>query len=362
MPETMRPSLSFKTLWVAFPFFLLTCLAQAEPTITLFAGSGLTQWNGEGRSATETSLDSPAGLSLDREGRVLIADMKLNRILRIGADGAVKSIAGTGFSGFGGDGGQADEAFLSKPAAAIGDASGNLWIADTQNHRIRKVGPDGIIQTIAGNGDGFFGLGSYSGDGGPALSAAFNFPRDLNLLPDGSLLVLDQMNGRIRKVAVDGKVETVIGGNPTDPLALKSPFDFFVDSNAKVWITDSPNDRIVSSTGTAKMNLVMGTRPHPAILPEKPTVYPQSPLGLVMDASGTMYWAEGDTNRVMRFSEKGKISVLFDGPQAKELRERKADKPELGRASNLLLLPDGGLLVSDNAKHCIWKISDFEEE
>jgi sugar lactone lactonase YvrE len=351
-----------KTLLFPLTLGLATLPALAEPQISVFAGNGETEWNEAGKAATETALINPTGMSLDPQGRILVADMKLHRVLRIDSQNKVEHIAGIGFSGFSGDGGPAAEAFLNGPSAAIADASGNIYIADSLNHRIRKIDTEGIITTLAGTGEGLFGMGSYAGDGGSALAAAFNFPRDIVLEADGSLLVLDQMNTRIRRIAPDGNVTTYIGDNPTDPLALKSPADFHLEEGGRLLIADSANGRIVSTTGSSLLKLVAGVRPSPAIVPEIPTVFPEDPNCVISDATGTLYWGELKLNRLVRCSPGGKTEVLFSGPQANELREKETAEPELGRATNLLLLPDGALLVSDNARHRIWKITDLESE
>jgi sugar lactone lactonase YvrE len=141
-------------------------------TITTFAGTGLRGFSGDGGPARDALLSNPTGLALDAAGNLYIADTGNSRIRKIGTDGRISTVAGSFTESFGGDGHPATEASLNRPAAVAVDAAGNLYIADTVNHRVRKVGSDGIIQTIAGSGN----TAGFGGDGGPATQAVLSYP------------------------------------------------------------------------------------------------------------------------------------------------------------------------------------------
>lgn len=162
-------------------------------TLSTVAGRGLRGYAGDGGRALDALLDSPAGLALDRHGNLYIADRWNHAIRKLDASGTIVTVAGRGLPGFSGDGGPATQARLNHPTAVAVDAQGNLYIADTENHRIRKVGPDGIIRTIAGDG-----IPGFEGDGGPAHQARLRLPSAIAVDPQGNVYVADRNNHRVR--------------------------------------------------------------------------------------------------------------------------------------------------------------------
>ena len=119
---------------------------------------------------------------------------------------SIRTIAGAGGAGFNGDGKPALSTRLSAPSGLVYDAAGNLFVADSGNHRIRRIGVDGTVTTVAGSG-----VGGFSGDGGPAVAAQLNFPRAIALAPDGTLYIADTGNNRVRRVTPDGLIATIAG-------------------------------------------------------------------------------------------------------------------------------------------------------
>jgi len=220
--------------------------AGGDP-ITL-AGTGAPGFNGDSLPATATQLFSPraitfagdgaiyfvdagntrvrafhaggtistvatiaaGGVAADNSGNVYISDIALHRVVRVDSSGLVAVIAGTGMAGFGGDGGPATSAQLNAPGGLAIDTLGTLYIADTGNHRVRMVGPDSVIATIAGTGAPDFG-----GDGGPALSAALSSPGGLALDTIGNLYVADTGNNRVRMLTA-----APVAGEQTQPLGI----------------------------------------------------------------------------------------------------------------------------------------------
>lgn len=164
-------------------------------TITTIAGTGTSGYSGDGGAALSAQLMGPEGITLDSEGRVVIADTGNNRVRRIALDGTIRTIAGTGVGGFSGDGGPATAAQLIYPYGLVFDALGNLFIADRYNGRVRKVDEAGIISTVVGNGS-FTG----SGDGGSATQAGLGMLTGLGLGPDGVLYIPIFSESKVRKV------------------------------------------------------------------------------------------------------------------------------------------------------------------
>jgi sugar lactone lactonase YvrE len=161
--------------------------------IATVAGNGTPAHNGEDLPATRAGLD-PHGIALDAMGNLYIADRANERVRRLdAAAGTIRTVAGTGAPGFAGDAGPARAARLNTPTGVTVDVQGNLYVADSGNHRVRRVGRDGVIATVAGNGEPFF-----SGDGGPATGVSLWNPSGLSLDPLGNLLITDTWNDRIR--------------------------------------------------------------------------------------------------------------------------------------------------------------------
>src|SRR3990167_6416847 len=172
--------------------------------ITTVAGTGDYGDGGDGGSATAAMLADPSGVALDGSGTLYIADANNNRIRKVDAAGTITTVAGTGESGYSGDGGLATAASLAYPTVVALDGSGTLYIADTNNQRIRKVDAAGTITTVAGTGR--YG---YSGDGGSATAAILNYPDGVALDNSGNLYIADTANQRIRKVDTAGIITTV---------------------------------------------------------------------------------------------------------------------------------------------------------
>ena len=171
--------------------------------LTIVAGNGIAGFSGDGGPANRASLNAPYGVAVDSAGNVYIADT-YNSLIRKVSGGIITTVAGNGFESFSGDGGPAVSASLFFPQGVAVDSVGNLYIADTNNLRIRRVS-GGTITTVAGNGKAVF-----SGDGGPATNAAISA---LGVAVDsaGNLYIADLCNNRIRKVA--GGTITTIAGN-----------------------------------------------------------------------------------------------------------------------------------------------------
>ncbi len=208
-------------------------------------------YSGDGAAATSAKLYSPKGTAVDSSGNLYIADAANYRVREVTAStGIITTVAGTGTAGYSGDGGQATSAMLNAPANITLDSSGNLYIADTSNNRIRKVTVStGIIFTVAGNG-----TAGYSGDGGAATSAELSGPYGMAVDSFGNLYIADTSNNRIRKVTVStGIISTVAGngttgfsgdGGPATSAELESPFDVEEDSSGNLYIADTSNNRI----------------------------------------------------------------------------------------------------------------------
>jgi sugar lactone lactonase YvrE len=220
--------------------------------ITTVAGSGTAGYSGDGGPATGARLSSPFGLAVDSAGALYIADKANHRIRKVSPNGVITTIAGNGIAGYSGDGGSPTSAQLNAPQAVVVDAAGNVYIADTANNTVRMVA-NGKITAFAGNG-----TSGCSGDGGPALAAQLDSPRGVALDAGGNLFIADTANGVIRQVAKDGTIATVAGyggwgysgdGGPALAARFEAPCGVAVDAAGKVYVADTNNQAIRLLTG-----------------------------------------------------------------------------------------------------------------
>jgi uncharacterized protein (TIGR03437 family) len=204
-------------------------------------------FSGDGGTATSATMNYPCGLALDAAGNLYAADSLNNRIRKLtSATGIITTVAGDGTAGLGGDGGLAINAHLNAPRAIRFDAAGNMYIADTLGHRIRKVDTHGIITTVVGTG-----YAGFSGDGGLAISAQLNHPSDFVLDSAGNIYIADTNNSRIRVVsAANGVINTIAGNGsfsfsgdngPALSAALNFPAGIVLGPYGSIYISDTQN-------------------------------------------------------------------------------------------------------------------------
>ena len=199
--------------------------------ITTIAGTGTAGFSGDGGPAGSAQLNLPYGLAVDAAGNLYIADLGNNRVRKVSPDGIIVTIAGTGVEGYSGDGGQANAAQLYTPRDVAVDAAANLYIAEFEGHRVRKVTPAGVISTVAGTG--VAGLG---GDGGSATVAELSFPAGLAVDRTGALYIADSGNNRVRKILSGGVISTLLGGSAST--ALATPTAVAVDRSLTVYVAE----------------------------------------------------------------------------------------------------------------------------
>ena len=187
-------------------FALAPLSAQTPGTITTAAGDGAASYSGDGGAATSAELNFPYGVAVDSSGNIYIADTDNHRIRKVTPGGTITTVAGNGVQGYSGDGGPATSADLNYPNGVAVDGSGNLYIADTNNVRVRKVTAGGIITTVAGNG-----AQGFAGDNGAATSAELSSQSRVAVDSFGNVYIADIDNSRIRKVSSSGVITTVAG-------------------------------------------------------------------------------------------------------------------------------------------------------
>lgn len=271
---------------------------DASGKITKIVGSG------GGSAAAQAGLKNPSGVCVDASGNIYIADSFNDRIRKVTSSGSVSTVAGTGQPGYAGDGGPAAAASLRRPYGVAADASGNLYIADSYNNVVRRVAPNGIITTVAGTG-----AAGYSGDGGPAVKAQLNRPESLALDASGNLYIADTFNSVVRKVGQDGTVTTVAGngvkgfsgdGGPAASASLNMPTGVAMDASGDLFISDFGNQRVrlVGSSGIITTYAGMGTASGGGDEGPAASAGLNCPFGLATDASGNLYIADSGNFKV----------------------------------------------------------------
>jgi uncharacterized protein (TIGR03437 family) len=337
-------------------------LAYSQRVITTIAGTD-SSFSGDGKPALEAPLGNLSGLAIDRDGNIFAVDPDNHLVVQVDGNGTLHVLAGNGIGGFSGDGGPATSASLSfyPPSYAVAvdgsgnifisdnvlvrkvtsggiittiagggqndpgdggpatqanlglvtgiavDRTGNVLIAETGNHRIRKIDANGIINTIAGNGHP-----GFSGDGGPATGATLNGPAGISVDPLGNILITDVQNGRVRRITPDGVIATIVGGGRS---ALVYPGSAIADRNGTVYVFENPfgvlkitpDGKITPLTIFQVDNFGGDGGPSTA-------AYVQTSLdhanGLAVDDSGNLYISDGAHGRIRKIDTNGIITTI----------------------------------------------------
>lgn len=339
--------------------FLLTSLTFsgsvfAQYTIQTVAGAGKLPVPGEGISATALRLVQPAAMSADGAGTVFILDNYFQAVLRVDRDGSVTRFAGIGEDGFSGDEGPAWEARLRNPGGVLATPSGELYIADSSNGRVRKVNAEGIITTFAGGGPL-----ARSGDGGPAVSAGIGNPYGLAVDDQGNLYFSDTFNHVVRKVsAADGTIITVAGSGvlgfsgdngPATEARLQRPLGIAVDRSGNLYIADSQNNRIRRvAAATGIITTIAGMSQAGFNGDNGPAVNAilNAPAGVAVADDGSVYIADTSNGRIRQI-RNGTITTIAGGGGNTSVDPVAAIRASLGAVNSVALDGQGNLLIAE---------------
>ena len=330
-------------------------------TITTIAGTGKDGFSGDGGPASQAQLNFPTGVAVNGEGNLYIADVGNHRIRKVDSTGTITTFAGTGERGFGGDGGPAIQAQLDAPTGVAVDGAGNLYIADRNNSRIRKVDSIGTITTIAGGG-------GFGEDGGPAIQARLSLPYSVAVDGAGNLYIADQYNNRIRRVDSTGTITTIAGtgelgfggdGGPATQARLFLPYGVAVDGAGNLYIADQYNHRIrkVDSTGT--ITTIAGTGERRFGGDGGPAIQAQldEPTGVVVDGAGNLYIADLANHRIRKVDSTGTITTIAGtGEQGFGGNDGPASQAHLFFPIAVAVDGAGTLYIADVGNHRIRKV------
>jgi uncharacterized repeat protein (TIGR01451 family) len=293
---------------------------DASGKLSRVAGTCQTGFSGDGGSAVNAQLNNPEGLAIDVFGNLYISDDGNQRIRRVTPEGIISTFAGNGSAGFGGDSGQATGAQLNNPKGIAVDTSGNLYIADQLNHRIRQVSANGIITTIAGSN-----TSGNAGDGGPATAANLEFPLGLALDTSGNLYVGDSGSNSVRKIVPGGIITLVAGtgaygytgdSGPAIVATLNGPAAVACDSAGNVYIADQGNFAVREVKLSGMISTYAGGNGFGSTGDNGPALQAQllGPGALAFDSAGDLYIGDQapgyPTSRVRMVSAGGAITTV----------------------------------------------------
>lgn len=280
------------------------------------AGTGVGSDTGDGGQATEAQIRLPRSIFPVSPGGYIFAEPFSHIVRLVDVNGIITTVAGNGTAGFSGDGGSAKTASLNFVHSASPTSNGGFLLADTLNHRIRRVSSAGTITTVAGNG-----VAGYSGDGGAAMSAQINNPRGVVALADGGFLIADSNNHRIRRVSLNGTITTVAGtgipgaagdaGQATSA-QLSLPFGVVPASDNGFLIVDTGNDRVrrVAGDGTIRTIAGNGSSGYNGDGIAATSASLNKPHNAAFQSDGGVLIADRSNERVRRVDAGGSISTL----------------------------------------------------
>ncbi len=350
----------------------LAPLAVLRPgIITNFAGIGTVGNNGDNGPAISAELWNPQGLALDTAGNLYIADSVAQVIRRVDTTGNITTVAGNPAIKSLGDGGPATSASLNAPTGVAVDAAGNLYIADSQNNRVRRV--DAVtnhITTVAGTGAATANLG----DGNLATAASLNNPTGVAIDTSGNLFIADQYNNRIRRVdAGTGVITTVAGGGiagsgtdglgdggPATNATLNRPSSIAFDAPGNLYIADTLNHLVREvSGGTISVVAGNGTPAYSEDGIEAVQASLNAPAGIRVDGGGNLYIADSNNSLIRKVNSSGIISTLAGQPNQFGFNSNNvlASNAQLNNPTDIAIDPSGTLYVADQGNSMVRKIA-----
>lgn len=347
---------------VAAAALALSAVPAAAQTNNIFtlAGTGIAGFNGDGIAAGTAQLNVPVDVESTPDGGYLITDQINYRIRRVSPAGTITTVAGTGTSGFGGDGGPATSAQISIPNGLVATSDGGFLFADSNNHRVRRVTPAGTISTVAGTGA--FG---FSGDGTPAVAAQLNFPAGVALTPDGGFLISDNDNHRVRKVSAGGTITTVAGtgvagfsgdNGPATAAQINDPGGIAAIGDGSYLIADINNHRVrrVSAGGTITTAAGSGSAGYTGDGGPAGAAQLNQPSGVAVLPGGGYLIGDRLNHAVRAVTAGGTIgTVAGTGTPGGAGNGGPAAAAQLNQPIGVTVTPDGDYLIADAVNHAV---------
>ncbi len=306
--------------------------------------------DGNGSSA---SFNLPNAVSVDASGNVYVADKNNNKIRKISPTGEVTTLAGSGVAGSA-DGIGSSASFYNPNGVAV-DASGNVYVADKNNHKIRKISPMGMVSTLAGSGE-------YGSTDGSGSSASFSFPDDVAVDTSGNVYVVD-MNNKIRKISPIGTVSTLAGSGKqgsADGIGSSATFNFpegvAVDASGNVYVADKNNHKIRKISPTGMVSTLAGSGAQGSADGSGSSASFNKPNGVAVDTSGNVYVADTDNNKIRKISPSGMVSTLAGSGKTGSV-DGSGSSASFSMPSGVEVDASGNVYVADTYSNKIRKIN-----
>lgn len=351
-----------------YPYILASAVLSAglvakAASLSTIAGTGVAGYSGDGGPAAEAKLNAPFGLVRGPDGAIWFCEYEGNVVRRIAPDGIITTVAGTGLAGFTGEGGPAAKATLNHPHEIRFDSHGNLFIADTSNHAIRRIDArTRVITTVAGTGKP-----GYSGDGGAAVAATLNLAISLQLNSADDLFICDIGNHVIRRVeAQSGRISTVAGtgksgappdGAPTVGTPLNGPRSLDIDAAGDLWVATREGNQVLRidlSRGVIQIVAGTGKRGFLGDGGSAKRANLNGPKGIVVAPDGSLLLADTENHVIRRIDPKrdtierlAGTGMRGAGPDGDPLTSSLSQPHALWRD------PDGTVFISDSLNHRI---------
>jgi type IX secretion system substrate protein/NHL repeat-containing protein len=346
-----------------FVLALLPLYAGAQ-IINTIAGNGSPTASGDNGQATAAGIGTCGGIAIDAAGNLYVASWSDHTIRKVAPSGVITRFAGNSTPGFGGDGGAATDAQLNNPNKITIDNTGNMYIADYTNNRVRKVTSAGFISTIAGNG-----TPGYSLDGIPATNSELNHPSGVAVDATGNVYIADYANYRVRKVSTSGIISTIAGtgtpGNIGDGgLATAAEIDdtygLALDAANNLYLADAGNNKIRKISASGIMSTYAGTGV-PSFSGDgfqATDATLNNPAGVAVDHANNVYVGDQFNNRIRKIAPSGVIStVVGDGTMAFYGDNGPATAAEINYSNEVTFDAASNLILDDNGNNRIRRVS-----
>ena len=323
-------------------------------TLSTIAGNGNFQYSGDRGISTDATLPAPDGLAIDIHGNVNVCDNFANRVRAVNPFGIINLTAGTGSAGYSGDGGPATAATLVDCQGIASDSSGNLYLADTHNRRIRRISASGTISTVAGNG-----VNDFTGDGGQAVNAALGNPQGVAVDSQGNLYIADTGNNRIRKVSSTDIITTIAGngavgfagnGVPATAAQLNAPSRVALDTAGNLYFSDNGNNAVRRISTGGVITTIAGNGQYGFSGDGGPAISAMlaNPNGLAIDSAGGIIIADSDNRRIRRVDPTGNITTIAgNGTNGLSGDGRPPLSTGFGSPADVAVDPAGNIYIAD---------------
>lgn len=287
----------------------------SDKIITTVAGNGTANWSGDGGVATAASLNGPTGIAFDKAGNLYIAERNNHDVRKVTPSGIITTVVGNGNAVYGGDGGAAIYASINGPTGLAFDKDGNLYIADKGNSRVRKIDANGIITTVAGNGNGD---SSLSGDGGLATASRIGYPESIAIDEVGNLFIANygsdyynnNANPSIRKVDINGKISTILNNGSSNgsnnPITIDTAGNLYYVYSTSIYKRKTNGETIILAGSSSQYY----SNTNDGISSLSMNLYYSFIRGLSIDKLGNIYFTENNYQTIRKVGTNGVINYF----------------------------------------------------